>query len=70
MKQELQVAAKALTKRGKVSKNDIQDILKKKTVIRSEILEFFEKQFKSEYIGGLKVLKVWLKQRYQAFNRS
>ena len=39
-----QVTAKALTQRGKISKEDIKDILeeKKQVIARSEILEFFE----------------------------
>ena len=39
-----QVAAKALSQRGKISKLDIKDILeeKKQVIARSEILEFFE----------------------------
>jgi len=67
-----QVAAKALTKRGKVSKEDIQDILeeKKQVIARSEILEFFESNSNNNDIGGLKVLKVWLEQRYQAFSKE
>ena len=67
-----QVAAKALTKRGKVSKEDIQDILdeKKQVIARSEILEFFESNSNQSDIGGLKVLKIWLKQRYQAFSKD
>ncbi len=67
-----QVAAKALTKRGKVSKDDIQDILeeKKQVIARSEILEFFESTSNQNDIGGLKVLKIWLEQRYQAFSKE
>ena len=67
-----QVAAKALTKRGKISKEDIKDILeeKKQVIARSEILEFFEGNSNQNDIGGLKVLKVWLKQRYQAFSKE
>ncbi|MBD74976.1 MAG: AAA family ATPase [Rickettsiales bacterium] len=67
-----QVAAKALTKRGKVSKDDIPDILeeKKQVIARSEILEFFETNSNQNDIGGLEVLKVWLEQRYQAFSKE
>ena len=67
-----QVAAKALTKRGKVSKDDIQDILeeKKQVIARSEILEFFESTSSQNDIGGLKVLKTWLGQRHQAFSKE
>ena len=67
-----QVTAKALTQRGKISKDDIKDILeeKKQVIARSEILEFFESNSSQSDIGGLKVLKVWLKQRYRAFSKE
>ena len=66
-----QVTAKALTKRGRISKEDIKDILeeKKQVIARSEILEFFEAKSSQDDIGGLNVLKVWLNQRYRAFFR-
>ena len=64
-----QVTAKALAQRGKISKEDIKDILeeKKQVIARSEILEFFEAKSSQDDIGGLNVLKVWLNQRYKAF---
>ena len=67
-----QVTAKALTQRGKISKDDIQDIIeeKKQVIARSEILEFFESKSSQNDIGGLKILKVWLKQRYRAFSKE
>ncbi len=67
-----QVTAKALSKRGKISKADIKDILeeKKQVIARSEILEFIESNSSQSDIGGLKVLKVWLKQRYRAFSKE
>ena len=67
-----QVTAKALTKRGKISKEDIKEILeeKKQVIARSEILEFFETKSSQDDIGGLKVLKVWLNQRYKAFSKE
>ena len=67
-----QVAAKALTQRGKISKDDIKDILeeKRQVIARSEILEFFESNSYQKDIGGLKALKVWLNQRYQAFSKE
>ncbi len=67
-----QVTAKALTQRGKISKEDIKDILeeKKQVIARSEILEFFETKSNQDDIGGLKVLKVWLNQRYCAFSKE
>ena len=67
-----QVTAKALTQRGKISKEDIKDIIeeKKQVIARSEILEFFESNSTHNEIGGLKVLKVWLEQRYKAFSKE
>ena len=67
-----QVTAKALTQRGKISKDDIKDILKEKkqVIARSEVLEFFESNSSQSEIGGLKVLKIWLKQRYRAFSKE
>ena len=67
-----QITAKALTQRGKISKEDIKDILeeKKQVIARSEILEFFEAKSSQDDIGGLNVLKVWLNQRYRAFSKE
>ena len=67
-----QVTAKALTQRGKISKDDIQDILeeKKQVIARSEVLEFFESKSNQNDIGGLKILKIWLRQRYRAFSKE
>lgn len=65
-----QVAARALTQRGKISRIDLKDIIeeKKQVIARSEILEFFDSDSNQNDIGGLKILKNWLKQRYQAFS--
>ena len=67
-----QVTAKALTQRGKISKEDIKDIIeeKKQVIARSEILEFFEAKSSQDDIGGLNVLKIWLNQRYRAFSKE
>ncbi len=67
-----QVTAKALAQRGKISSEDIKDILeeKKQVIARSEILEFFEAKSSQDDIGGLNVLKVWLNQRYRAFSKE
>jgi len=67
-----QVTAKALAQRGKISKEDIKDILeeKKQVIARSEILEFFEAKSSQDDIGCLNVLKVWLNQRYRAFSKE
>ena len=60
-----QVAARALTQRGKISRDDLKDIIeeKKQVIARSEVLEFFESNSNQNDIGGLKILKTWLKQR-------
>jgi len=67
-----QVTAKALAQRGKISKEDIKDILeeKKQVIARSEILEFFEAKSSQDDIGGLNILKVWLNQRHRAFSEE
>jgi len=67
-----QVTARALAQRGKISKEDIKDILeeKKQVIARSEILEFFEAKSNQDDIGGLKFLKFWLNQRYRAFSKE
>ncbi len=67
-----QITAKALAQRGKISKEDIKDILeeKKQVIARSEILEFFEAKSSQNDIGGLNVLKVWLNQRFRAFSKE
>ncbi|MDC3092029.1 AAA family ATPase [Prochlorococcus sp. AH-716-M18] len=67
-----QVTAKALAQRGKLSKEDIKDILeeKKQVIARSEVLEFFEAKSSQDDIGGLKSLKDWLSQRHRAFSKE
>ncbi len=67
-----QVAARALTQRGKLSKIDLKDIIeeKKQVIARSEILEFFQSNSNQNDIGGLSILKSWLNQRYQAFSNE
>ena len=67
-----QVAARALTQRGKIGRDDLKDIIeeKKQVIARSEVLEFFESKSNQNDIGGLKILKNWLQQRYQAFSNE
>ena len=67
-----QVTAKALAQRGKISKQDINDILerKKQVIARSEIPEIFEAKSNQDDIGGLNILKLWLNQRYRAFSKE
>ena len=64
-----QVTAKALAQRGKISKEDIKDILeeKKQVIARSEILEFFEAKSGQDDIGGLNVLKFGLIKDIEPF---
>ncbi|KGG16367.1 MULTISPECIES: AAA family ATPase [unclassified Prochlorococcus] len=65
-----QVAAKALAQRGKLSKEDISEVLeeKRQAVARSEVLEYFETKASPSDIGGLDALKSWLDQRHEAFS--
>ena len=67
-----QVAARALTQRGVIGINDLNDIIeeKRQVIARSEILEFFDTNSNQEDIGGLKILKNWLQQRYHAFSEE
>ena len=63
-----QVTAKALAQRGKISKEDIKDILEeKKQVTWSEILEFFESKSSQDDIGGLNILKFGLIKDIELF---
>ena len=73
MKRLKQVAAKALAQRGKISKDDLKDILeeKKQVIARSEILEFFESNSSQDDIGGLKCIKKMAKTKISSlFKRS
>ncbi len=65
-----QVAARALAQRGKLSKEDISEILEEKqqAIARSEVLEYFKTKASPADIGGLDALKLWLDQRHQAFS--
>ncbi|AAQ00347.1 MULTISPECIES: AAA family ATPase [Prochlorococcus] len=65
-----QVAARALAQRGKLSKEDLTEVLeeKRQAVARSEVLEYFETQASPSDIGGLDALKAWLDQRHSAFS--
>ena len=65
-----QVAARALAQRGRLSKDDLSEVLeeKRQTVARSEVLEYCETHATQGDIGGLDSLKNWLNQRHQAFS--
>lgn len=64
-----QVAARALAQRGKMGREDLDEVLeeKRQSVARSEVLEYCETQATPADIGGLEALKSWLNQRHQAF---
>ncbi len=65
-----QVAARALAQRGRLSKEDLSEVLeeKRQSIARSEVLEYCESQARQSDIGGLDSLKNWLNQRHQAFS--
>ena len=64
------VAARALAQRGKLSRDDLSEVLeeKRQNVARSEVLEYCTTNSTPEDIGGLDALKKWLDQRHQAFS--
>tara|TARA_Y100001970_G_C14257267_1_gene876444 strand:+ start:7261 stop:8748 length:1488 start_codon:yes stop_codon:yes gene_type:complete len=65
-----QVAARSLTLRGRIGKDDLKEILeeKKQNIAKSEVLEFCDISTSQKEIGGLEILKSWLLQRHQAFS--
>ena len=64
------VAARALAQRGALSRDDLTDVLeeKRRSLARSEVLEFCHTDADPADIGGLDALKHWLNQRHQAFS--
>jgi len=64
------VAAKALAQRGRLSLDDLSDVLEEKrlSLARSEVLEFCRTDATPADIGGLETLKHWLDQRHRAFS--
>ena len=67
-----QVAARALTQRGKLGKQDLAEVLeeKRQSIARSDVLEYCESKATQSDIGGLDALKNWLNQRYMAFSEE
>ncbi|ABX09205.1 AAA family ATPase [Prochlorococcus marinus] len=65
-----QVAARALAQRGKLSREDLEEVLaeKRQAIARSEVLEYCETSATPSDIGGLDALKNWLNQRHAAFS--
>jgi SpoVK/Ycf46/Vps4 family AAA+-type ATPase len=64
-----QVLAKALASHGQVDERDIDLVLeeKKQRVRRTEVLEFYPARENMDDIGGLDVLKDWLRKRSSGF---
>ena len=66
------VAARALAQRGQIGKQDLIEVLeeKRQSIARSEVLEYYKTNKSPKDVGGLDVLKDWLKQRKQAFSQE
>ena len=66
------VAARALAQRGRISKQDLVEVLeeKRQSIARSEVLEYFKTDKSPNDVGGLEILKDWLRQRKQAFSEE
>ena len=64
--------AKVFIKHGKLQSNFVQDIYyeKKQIISKNGVLEYIETSESLDNIGGLKVLKNWLKQRELAFSEK
>lgn len=64
--------AKAIVLDGKLSSDDLQIVLeeKKQIIRKSRLLEFFEAKEALAEIGGMDLLKEWLKKRGQAFSEA
>ncbi len=66
------VAARALAQRGRISKQDLFEVLeeKRQSIARSEVLEYCKTNKSPNDVGGLEILKDWLSQRKQAFTEE
>ena len=66
------VAARALAQRGQIGKKDLIEVLeeKRQSIARSEVLEYCKTNKSPNDVGGLQILKDWLKQRKQAFSEE
>lgn len=64
--------AKVFIKHGKLQANFVDDIYfeKKQIISKSGILEYIESTDSLDNIGGLEILKGWLKQREKAFSEK
>lgn len=72
LKEAENVLARTLVTRGKLDNEAVKVILteKKQLIRKSGILEYFEHEEGLENLGGLEVLKDWLKKRSSAFSES
>ena len=66
------VAARALAQRGQIGKQDLKEVLeeKRQSIAQSEVLEYCKTNKSTNDVGGLEILKDWLKQRKQAFSQE
>tara|TARA_Y100001968_G_scaffold9463_1_gene7956 strand:- start:1370 stop:2848 length:1479 start_codon:yes stop_codon:yes gene_type:complete len=66
------VAARALAQRGQIGRQDLIEVLeeKRQSIARSEVLEYCKTNKSPSDVGGLEILKDWLKQRRQAFSEE
>ncbi len=66
------VAARALSQRGQIGKQDLLEVLeeKRQSIARSEVLEYCKTNKSTADVGGLDILKDWLNQRKQAFSKE
>ncbi|MEB3266700.1 MAG: AAA family ATPase [Cyanobacteriota bacterium] len=67
-----QLAARALARRGRLSDDDLAEVLeeKRQAIARSELLEYCPSEATPADIGGLDALKHWLDQRHRAFSEE
>ncbi|MEX1323820.1 MAG: AAA family ATPase [Synechococcaceae cyanobacterium] len=65
-----QLAARALARRGRLSEEDLAEVLeeKRQAIAKSELLEYCPSEATPADIGGLEALKHWLEQRRMAFS--
>jgi hypothetical protein len=65
-----QLAARALARRGRLSEDDLAEVLeeKRQAIAKSELLEYCPSEATPADIGGLDALKHWLEQRRMAFS--
>ncbi|MFM7285914.1 MAG: AAA family ATPase, partial [Cyanobium sp.] len=67
-----QLAARALARRGRLSADDLAEVLeeKRQAIAKTELLEYCPTEATPADIGGLDALKHWLEQRRLAFSEE